>query len=172
MRRQKGFSLIELLIVVAIILVIAAIAIPSLIRARISANESSSAACIRQISTAQIGYAASYPLVGYAASLTALGPGSGNSACPGSGPTSANACILDGVLATGNKSGYQFSSAGDAAGGPSPNTEYFSASAPMSYNVTGTKNYCIATDGVLRVTVGAVPMAADVPTCSAYPVAQ
>ena len=78
MHRQRGFSLIELLIVVAIILTIAAIAIPSLVRAKISANESSAAACIRQISTAQIAYAASYPSVGYATNLASLGPGSGN----------------------------------------------------------------------------------------------
>lgn len=172
MRSQKGFSLIELLIVVAIILTIAAIAIPSLVRAKISANESSAAACTRQISTAQIAYAASYPLVGYAPTLAALGPGSGNTSCPSTGPTSSSACIVDDVLASGSKSGYQFLVVGDAAGGPAPNTEFVVSSAPLSYNVTGTKNYCMITDGVLRLNIGQAAIAPDVATCSAYPVAQ
>ena len=172
MRRQEGFSLIELLIVVAVILTIAAIAIPSLIRAKISANESSAAACIRQISTAQIAYAASYPLVGYATNLASLGPGSGNTSCASSGPTSTAGCIIDDILASGNKSGYQFVTVGDAAGGPSPNIEFFSASAPLSYDVTGTKNYCMMSDGVLRVNIGAAAIAPDISTCSAYPSAQ
>src|SRR6201987_2530970 len=110
MRKQKGFSLIELLIVVAIILIIAAIAIPNLLRARMAANEASAVASIRTINTGMITYNSTYPTVGYATTLAALG---GASPCT---PSSTTACLIDGVLSAGTKSGYTFHATG--AGGP------------------------------------------------------
>ncbi|MGC2186327.1 MAG: prepilin-type N-terminal cleavage/methylation domain-containing protein [Terriglobales bacterium] len=96
MRKGAGFSLIELLIVVAIILIIAAIAIPNLLRARIAANEASAVSSIRTIVSAEATYQLAYPTVGFAATLAQLGPGGPGSSC--SGPTQAAACLMDSLL--------------------------------------------------------------------------
>jgi len=149
MAREKGFSLIELLIVVAIILIIAAIAIPNLLRSRIAANEASAVGSIRTINTAEVTFASTYPDVGFAA-LASLG---------GSGGTSTGAGLLDSVLAGGTKSGYSFTT---TITGGTPATQYTVQGDPLSAQ-TGQRHFFSDQSGVIRYNTSAQATVSDNP---------
>jgi type IV pilus assembly protein PilA len=158
--KQKGFSLIELLIVVAIILIIAAIAIPNLLRSKMAANESSAVGSLRTINTAQVTYATEYPSQGYATTLAMLGGAAPCTAAP------ANACLLDQVLAAASvagaaKSGYFFPIAGVGA---LPNTTYTFTGMPVTVGTTGQRAFFTDQSGVIRYTTdGSAPTIASSP---------
>jgi type IV pilus assembly protein PilA len=144
-KNSKGFSLIELLIVVAIILIIAAIAIPNFLRSRIAANQASAVASCRTLDTAEISYASTFN-TGYTANITYLSPPTP----VGANPTSTAAGLIDSVLATGSKSGYSFI----YSPGPSDSTgrinTYAVTAVPITSN-TGTNYYFTDQSGVIRM---------------------
>lgn len=173
MSSSKGFSLIELLIVVAIILVIAAIAIPNLLQAKIAANEASAAGSLSAIKSAEVTYYTAYPAVGYAPDIGTLG---GAVPCA---PSSTTACMIDSLLSSATpgstgKSGYVFLATGIMTGGATINTAFVAAAAPMTVNSTGNHDYCTNNDGILRSKMAApgdVPVS-NLAACLAYPVTQ
>jgi prepilin-type N-terminal cleavage/methylation domain-containing protein len=148
MRKQKGFSLIELLIVVAIILIIAAIAIPNLMRSRMAANEASAVGSVRTINTAEVMYSSAYPDVGFTTTIASLSGTTAN-CTGGTVATSAAACLIDNVLGTGTKSGYTFVlGAGQATS--TPQYTFSDTSSPVTLGTTGNRGFYSDQTGVIR----------------------
>lgn len=150
----RGFSLIELLIVVAIILIIAGIAIPNLLRSRIAANQASAVGSLKLFNTAEITYSVTFN-AGYASALNYLGPVSGT-------PTSTAAGLVDSVLISGTKSGYTFSYTPSTDGNGRTDT-YFLNADPLTPGTTGTVHYYSDQSGVIRQNVTSAAGASDSP---------
>ncbi|MGB9467554.1 MAG: prepilin-type N-terminal cleavage/methylation domain-containing protein [Candidatus Acidiferrum sp.] len=141
MTKQKGFSLIELLIVVAIILIISAIAIPSYLRSRMQANEASAVGSLRMINTAAVTYSSTYVSIGFPTNLVDMG---GATPCT---PDSTTACMLEQTIALGTKSGYTFAWTGD---GGTPSVSYTITATPVSVGGSGQRMFCTDQAGVIR----------------------
>jgi type IV pilus assembly protein PilA len=141
---SKGFSLIELLIVVAIILIMAAIAVPNLLRSRMAANQAAAVSTLRNINNSQATFISSFGPIGYADTFAKLGPGV---------PCDSNhACLVDEIIGCASqpcgKSGYNYFIASTSS--TPPIVDYRTTATPLSWAGSGLQNYCSMNDGILR----------------------
>lgn len=148
--RGRGLAIAGLVLgylgiaIIPLILIIAAIAIPNLLRSKIAANESSAVSSLRAINTAQVTYQTTYPNVGYAPDLQSLG---GAEPCS---PSPATACLIANGLAVAStwpgRNGYIFSVARSADG-----SQYVASAVPTKHNQTGNRSFCSTEDWTIRV---------------------
>ena len=138
---------------IPMILIIAAIAIPNLLRAKLSANDSAAASTVRALNTAEMTYSTTFPTKGYARNLEALGPGPSGQ-CPAGGGTDSAACLIENSLADGRKDGFRYSISA-VCGEDGVCTDYIITAVPVSAS-TGTKSYCSTADAVVRYQHGVV----------------
>jgi prepilin-type N-terminal cleavage/methylation domain-containing protein len=154
---SKGFTLVELLIVIAVLLIITAMAIPNLLRSKIAANQASAVAAVRLVTVAEVAYSTTYNN-GFSTTLISLGP----SATPGATPTSTTAILIDSILATGTKSGYSFTYSPGPADSTGRVNSYRVTAVPLD-SWQGTFSYYSDQSGVIRQNATTTASSTDSP---------
>jgi prepilin-type N-terminal cleavage/methylation domain-containing protein len=150
---RRGFSLIELLIVVTIIMIIAAIAIPNLMRSKMTANETAAVEALRTLNSTALMYSTTYG--GFPHSISDMGPAPN--------PSSAAADLIDSVLATGVKSGYKFTLS-VVASDPTGNVlSYAIAASPVVPGTTGQRSFFTDQSGTIRASANSLADASSTP---------
>lgn len=147
-RSEAGFTLMELLIVMAVILILMLVAIPSLLNMTIHAHETSALASLHAIQDAEVQYTSTYPANGYACTLAALGGASG------SPPSPQAAQLLQGTLAAGLKDGYIFNltncTKAQGANNQDVFTSYEVTAVPQTVGKTGNRGFCMDMSGQIK----------------------
>src|SRR5581483_4438148 len=150
-RPPRGFTLAELLIIVALIAILAAIVLPNVLRSQISANEASAVADIAIINRAEVSYQTAYPTLGFAGSLETLGPNGSSEQCQA--PASSHACLIPGGLAEATsaehaRNGYWFAASATGKDANGVVSAYVAGAAAAVYNKTGVRDFCSQEDAV------------------------
>jgi type IV pilus assembly protein PilA len=150
---------------IPVVLIIAAIAIPNLLRAKLAANDSAAASSVRMLNTSEVTYSTMFPTKGYARSLEVLGPGPSGQCGAGTGSDTA-ACLIDSTLARGRKDGFRYNVTA-FCGSDDVCTDYVITAIPINTN-TGTKSYCSTSDGVVRYRAEIAAPPASVEDCTGW----
>ncbi len=153
MNNERGFTLAELLIVVVVICLIAAIVFPNLLRSRVAAGEAAAISSVREINKAEIGYQTTYPAIGFADNLALLG--AGNLGLPCTTRTPQHACLLDPKLSNATspdlpRNGYWFLVTPTEKDANGVVAGYVIGSAATQFNQSGVRDFCSTEDGVLH----------------------
>lgn len=164
---QSGFTLAELLVILALVILVAALVFPNLLRSQIAADETAAIESLAKINKAEVEYQTAYPAIGFAADLEALGSGSANGKC--AGRSSAHACLLEPELAKATdamhaRAGYWFSALPTTRDAGGVATGYVAGASAATFNKSGVRDFCSLEDAVIRYSV---PKANSVPATSA-----
>lgn len=152
-RFQSGFTLAELLVILALVILLAAFALPNLLRSQIAADETAAIESLAKINKAEVEYQTAYPAIGFASNLDALGAGTPDGKC--AGRSAAHACLLGPDIAKAidrahAHAGYWFSASPTTHDAGGVATGYVVGASAATFNKTGVRDFCSLEDAAIR----------------------